>query len=67
MGYAVGSWPSLNGRVIYTSGSYLTTANRLRFPDWTRFDVGLRYATIFYDRPVTLRFNVENVAEIATG
>ena len=54
---------SLNGRVIYTSGSYLTTANTLRFPDWTRFDLGLRYATIVYDQPVTLRFNVENVAD----
>ena len=54
---------SLNGRVIYTSGSYLTTANRLRFPDWTRFDLGLRYATLVYDQPVTLRFNVENIAD----
>lgn len=54
---------SLNGRVIYTSGSYLTTANTLRFPDWARFDLGLRYSTIVYDQPVTLRFNVENIAD----
>jgi iron complex outermembrane receptor protein len=54
---------SLNGRVIYTSGSYLTTANRLRFPDWARVDLGLRYATILNDQPITLRFNVENVAD----
>jgi iron complex outermembrane receptor protein len=52
---------SLNGRVIYTSGSYLTTANTLQFPDWTRVDLGLRYETSIYDRPVTFRFNVENV------
>jgi iron complex outermembrane receptor protein len=52
---------SLNGRVIYTSGSYLTTANTVEFPDWTRFDLGVRYATTIYERPVTFRFNVENV------
>jgi iron complex outermembrane receptor protein len=52
---------SLNGRVIYTSGSYLTTANTVRFPDWTRVDLGARYTTTIYERPVTFRFNVENV------
>ncbi|WP_409565728.1 TonB-dependent receptor [Methylobacterium sp. E-045] len=54
---------SLNGRVIYTSGPYLTNANTLRFPDWTRVDLGLRYATLVYDRPITFRFNVENIAD----
>lgn len=54
---------SLNGRVIYTSGAYLTDANTLRFPDWTRVDLGFRYATLVYDRPITFRFNVENVAD----
>lgn len=54
---------TLNGRVIYTSGSYLTNANTLQFPDWARVDLGLRYATIVYDRPITVRFNVENVAD----
>jgi iron complex outermembrane receptor protein len=52
---------SFNGRVIYTSGSYLTTANTVKFPDWTRVDVGLRYETAIFDKPVTFRFNVENV------
>lgn len=54
---------ALNGRVLYTSGSYLTTANTLRFPDWTRFDLGLRYATLIDGRPTVFRFNVENVAD----
>ena len=54
---------ALNGRVLYTSGSYLTSANTVRFPDWTRFDLGLRYATLVYDRPTVFRFNVENVAD----
>ncbi|WP_244479777.1 TonB-dependent receptor [Methylobacterium sp. Leaf94] len=54
---------ALNGRVLYTSGSYLTGANTVRFPDWTRFDLGFRYATILDDRPFVFRFNVENVAD----
>lgn len=52
---------SVNGRVIYTSSSYLTTANTVQFPDWTRVDLGLRYETAIYNKPVTFRFNVENV------
>jgi iron complex outermembrane receptor protein len=52
---------SFNGRVIYTSGAYLTTANALRFPDWTRFDMGARYATAINGTPVTFRANVENL------
>jgi len=52
---------SLNGRVVYTAGSYLTTANTLKFPDWTRVDAGLRYETAIFNKPVTFRFNVENV------
>jgi len=52
---------SLNGRVIYTSGSYLTSANTLRFPDWTRFDIGARYTTAFNGHPVTIRANIENL------
>ncbi|XIA64630.1 TonB-dependent receptor domain-containing protein [Bradyrhizobium sp. TZ2] len=52
---------SLNGRVIYTSGSYLTNLNTLRFPDWTRVDIGARYATSINGRPVTIRANIENL------
>ncbi|MBI5130436.1 MAG: TonB-dependent receptor [Rhodopseudomonas palustris] len=53
---------ALNGRVIYTSGSYLTTANTVRFPDWTRLDIGARYTTTaLTGKPVTFRANIENV------
>jgi iron complex outermembrane receptor protein len=52
---------SLNSRVIYTSGSYLTDANRLRFNDWVRVDVGARYAITVADKPVILRANIENL------
>jgi iron complex outermembrane receptor protein len=52
---------SLNGRVIYTSGSYLTADNTLKFPDWTRVDIGARYETKIRDHDVTVRLNVENL------
>ncbi|SMF88399.1 iron complex outermembrane recepter protein [Azospirillum oryzae] len=52
---------ALNGRVIYTSGSYLTDANTLRFDGWTRFDIGARYAATIVGTPVTFRANVENL------
>lgn len=55
---------SLNGRVIYTGGSYLTTANlpNQRFDDWTRLDIGARYVTTaLTGKPVTFRANIENV------
>ncbi|WP_109051399.1 TonB-dependent receptor [Azospirillum sp. TSA6c] len=52
---------ALNGRVIYTSGSYLTDANTLRFDGWTRLDIGARYATKVVGTPVTFRANVENL------
>jgi len=52
---------SLNGRVIYTSGAYLTSANDVRFDDWTRVDIGARYALDVGKTPVVLRANVENL------
>jgi len=64
---------SLNGRVIYTSGAYLTNLNNpwQKFSDWTRFDIGARYATVFNGRPVTIRANIENLFDnrywITTG
>ena len=55
---------AFNGRVIYTSGSYLTTANTVRYDDWTRLDIGARYTTTaLTGKPVTFRANIEN----ATG
>ena len=52
---------SLNGRVVYTSEAYLTTANTVTFPAWTRVDAGVRYATWLNGRPITFRANVENL------
>ncbi|KIZ39120.1 MULTISPECIES: TonB-dependent siderophore receptor [Rhodopseudomonas] len=53
---------SLNGRVIHTGSSYLTTANTVKFPAWTRLDIGARYTTTaLTGKPVTFRANIENV------
>ena len=54
---------SLNGRVINTSSVYADAANRLTVPSWTRVDIGARYATKVAGKPVTLRANLENVAD----
>lgn len=55
---------AVNGRVIYTGGSYLTTANlpNQKFSDWTRLDIGARYTTTaLTGKPVTFRANIENL------
>lgn len=52
---------AFNGRVIYTSGAWLTGANSLRFNSWTRYDVGARYVTEVAGKPVVLRAIVENL------
>lgn len=56
---------SLNGRVINTSSTYYDAANLLRMPSWTRLDIGARYVTKLAGKPLTLRANLENVADKA--
>jgi iron complex outermembrane receptor protein len=57
---------TVNGRMIYTGAQYIDTSYpRRTIPDWARFDVGARYtfdnARSPTGKPVTLRFNVENL------
>ena len=52
---------ALNGRVIYTSGAYLTTANDQKFDSWTRVDIGARYRTAIGGKQVVFRANIENL------
>lgn len=56
---------TLNGRAIYTSGVYIDAANHYSIPDWTRYDVGARYTfdNPWNGKPMTVRFNVENVLD----
>jgi len=58
---------TLNGRAMYTASQYIdTTWPRRSLADWTRFDLGIRYA---FENPgskgklLVARFNVENVLD----
>ncbi|MFV3073842.1 TonB-dependent receptor [Niveispirillum fermenti] len=54
---------TLTGRVVRTGSQKVDAANTLSIPAWTRFDLGARYVFLAGDRPVTLRLNVDNVAD----
>jgi iron complex outermembrane receptor protein len=54
---------TLTGRGIYSSSQYLDQANSKEIDSWERFDVGMRYAFKVDDKAVTLRANIENVAD----
>jgi len=56
---------SLNGRLVRTGGQYADAANNLSIPAWTRVDLGARYRFKVEQKDVTLRANVENVANKA--
>ncbi|HTU12221.1 MAG TPA: TonB-dependent receptor [Allosphingosinicella sp.] len=53
---------TLTGRVVHTGSQQVNLANTLEIPSWTRVDLGARYVVPLSDRPLTLRFNVDNVA-----
>ncbi|UUL82836.1 TonB-dependent receptor [Sphingomonas qomolangmaensis] len=53
---------TLTGRVIDTGKQQVDRANTLEIPGWTRFDLGARYVVAAAQRPLTLRLNVDNVA-----
>ena len=58
---------TVNGRVVYTGSQYIdATFPRRSLPDWTRFDIGARYA---FENPgakgklLIARFNVDNLLD----
>ena len=53
---------TFTGRVIYTSSQYINNANTQSVPAWTRLDLGARYTFEVARQGVTVRANVENVA-----
>ncbi|MCB4800851.1 iron complex outermembrane receptor protein [Methylobacterium brachiatum] len=53
---------SLAGRVLYTAAQYYDQVSTQKIPDWTRFDLGIRYRFTINDTPLIASFNVENVA-----
>ncbi|MGY2228795.1 TonB-dependent receptor [Pseudomonas tolaasii] len=56
---------ALSARVLRTGGEYVNAANTLNIPAWTRVDLGARYRFKADDKYITLRANVENVANKA--
>jgi iron complex outermembrane recepter protein len=53
---------TLTGRAIHTSAQFADAANTQRVPAWHRVDLGARYLMEVGGKLVTLRANVENVA-----
>jgi iron complex outermembrane receptor protein len=54
---------TLTGRVVHTGEQPANNGNTLSLPAWTRFDLGARYVLLLADKPLTLRFSVDNVAD----
>jgi len=54
---------TLNGRVIHTGSQYVNNANTLKLPDWTRIDVGVRYAAKIDGKPVVFRAGIRNLLD----
>lgn len=52
---------TLSGALIHTGKQYINTANTQSLPDWTRLDIGARYATEIAGRKTVFRANVQNV------
>jgi len=53
---------TLTGRVTHTGKQWVDVANTMRLPSWTIFNAGARYVFAAGEMPVTLRFNVDNIA-----
>ncbi|MDQ0126733.1 iron complex outermembrane receptor protein [Pseudomonas lini] len=54
---------TLTSRGIYSSSQYLDQSNNKEIDAWERFDVGARYAFKVEQKNITLRANIENVAD----
>jgi iron complex outermembrane recepter protein len=53
---------TLTGRAVYGGSTYYDQANTQKVDDWTRVDIGMRYALKApHGKPVELRANIENV------
>ena len=54
---------TLTARAVHTGEQQVNAANTLELPEWTRIDFGARYVAVIADVPLTMRFNVDNVAD----
>lgn len=53
---------TFTGRVVHTGSQPVNVSNTLEIKSWTRLDLGARYVFAVAEKPVTLRFTVDNVA-----
>ncbi|AZD09429.1 Ferrichrome-iron receptor [Pseudomonas chlororaphis] len=56
---------ALSARMLRTGAQYVNASNTLSIPAWNRFDLGARYAFTLEEKDITLRANLENVANKA--
>lgn len=54
---------TLTGTLVHTGKQYVDAANTQSLPDWTRVDLGARYATEIAGRRTVFRATVQNVAD----
>jgi iron complex outermembrane recepter protein len=54
---------ALTSRAIYSSSQYLDQSNSKEIDSWVRVDVGARYAFKVDEKNITVRANIENVAD----
>ena len=54
---------TLTGRVVHTGEQAADIANTIYLDNWTRIDLGARYVALVGNRPLTLRFGVDNVTD----
>lgn len=52
---------TLTARMISSSSQYLDEANVRSIPGWTRWDIGARYKTKAWERPLVLRAGINNL------
>jgi iron complex outermembrane receptor protein len=54
---------TLTGRVVHTGEQAANIGNTLFLQDWTRIDIGARYVAVVNGKPLTFRFNIDNIAD----
>ncbi|ASC06736.1 TonB-dependent receptor [Acetobacter pasteurianus] len=52
---------TLVGRVVSTGKQQFNNVNSAHLPAWSRFDLGARYTFLVHNKPLTARFEVDNV------
>lgn len=52
---------TLSARMLATSSQYIEQSNARDIPGWTRWDIGARYQTRAFSRPMVLRASVNNL------